>query len=63
MVLSEATILALSAGGFAFLTLIARLVYSSKCKIMKCGSCCIIERDISQETNIRNIQQTTANAV
>jgi hypothetical protein len=54
--LSEATILALSAGGFAFLTLIARLVYSSKCKILKCGSCCIIERDINQEASLRNIQ-------
>jgi hypothetical protein len=53
--LSEATILALSAGGFAFLTLIARLIYSSKCKVVQCG-CCRVERDTNQEASLRNLQ-------
>jgi hypothetical protein len=55
MILSEATILALSASGLAFLALIAKLIYSSKCKVVQCG-CCRIERDTNQEASLRNIQ-------
>jgi hypothetical protein len=62
MVLSEATILALSASGMAFLALVARLIYSSKCKVVECG-CCKIERDTSQEASLRNINSNPAQQV
>jgi hypothetical protein len=53
--LSEATILALSATGAAFLALVAKLIYSSKCRVVEC-CCCKVERDTNQEASLRNIQ-------
>ncbi len=62
MALTEATILALSATGVAFLALVAKLIYSSKCKVVEC-CCCKIERDTSQEASLRNIHSNPAQQV
>ncbi len=54
MVVSETLIIAVSTLGAGVLALFARLIYSSKCKVMKCWGC-EIHRDTSQEVSARNI--------
>ena len=51
---SETLIIAVSTLGAGFLALVAKLIYSSKCKLIKCCGC-EIERDTSQEVSARNI--------
>ena len=55
--ISDASILAIAGGAIAFLALIAKLLYSSKCEYVKC--CCIeVKRNVAQEPSMRNIVQT-----
>ena len=51
---SETLVIAVATLGAGVVALIARLIYSSKCDIIKCG-CCEVHRDIKQEVSLRNI--------
>jgi hypothetical protein len=51
---SEAVILGISTLGAGLLALFARLIYSSKCALVKC-CCCEIKRNTDQEQSVRNI--------
>lgn len=51
---SEAVILAVATLGAGLCGLVARLIYSSKCALIKC-CCCEIQRKTDQETSVRNI--------
>ena len=55
--ISDASVLAIAGGAIAFLALIAKLLYSSKCEYVKC--CCIeVKLNVAQEPSMRNIVQT-----
>ena len=59
MVLNDATLLSICASGIAFFALIAKLIYSSKCKKVSCCRGFIeIIRDTDNETSTRNITST-----
>ena len=51
---SETLIIAVATLGAGVVALIARLIYSSKCNVVKCG-CCEVHRDTNQEVSLRNI--------
>ena len=52
----DSTLLAIIAGGITLLALIAKLIYSSKCrKISCCWNCIDIERNTMEEQSVRNI--------
>ena len=51
---SETIILAVSTLGAGVLALFAKLIYSSKCGLIKCCGC-EIQRNTSQEQSVRNI--------
>jgi hypothetical protein len=51
---SETIILAVSTLGTGFLALVARLIYSSKCAVVKC-CCCEVQRNVDQEISAGNI--------
>ena len=52
--LAESIVIAIIGGIVATIALIARLLYASKCKVVRCG-CITIERDTNNETSLRNI--------
>lgn len=52
--ISEAVILAISTLGASVVALMARLIYSSKCAVIRC-CCCEVQRNTAQETSSRNI--------
>ena len=51
MALSESTIILIITAGCATIGLICKLIYSSKCKLVKCCGC-EIHRDVSQEQHV-----------
>ncbi len=51
----ESVIISIIGGVVAVVALIARLLYASKCKKVDC-LCCKFERDVQNETSLRNIQ-------
>jgi hypothetical protein len=52
--ISDASFLAIIGAGIAFLALIAKLLYSSKCEYVKC--CCLeVKRNVVEEPSLRNI--------
>ena len=52
--LETAVIISIIASATLVVTLIAKLIYSSKCREVSCG-CCKIIRDTDHETSVRNI--------
>ena len=56
MLITEVIIISLVASGMV--AYIGRLIYSSKCKYVKCCGC-EIHRDTDHETSVRNIQVPT----
>jgi hypothetical protein len=52
--ISEAVILAIATLGAGVIGLVARLIYSSKCVLVRC-CCCEVQRKTDQEQSARNI--------